>query len=198
MKNLGIKMLLAGIGVLALASFTVRADDDEDFRLRARLSPFQEVTPKAGSHGQGTFRASFDEDQQTITFVLTWENLTGPPLFAHIHVAQRGVNGAIVIFLCGPPTTQSQTSPGNINLPPCVQSTSGTATGTVSAADVLPAGNATLDQGVTTGDLADVIRAIRAGDGYANVHTPRFPGGEIRGQIKVRDEDERRERHDRD
>ncbi|HJY88106.1 MAG TPA: CHRD domain-containing protein [Candidatus Acidoferrales bacterium] len=40
-------------------------------------------------------------------------------------------------------------------------------------------------QGFTGGDLSDVIRYILAGDGYANVHTTKYPGGEIRGQIRV-------------
>ena len=39
------------------------------------------------------------------------------------------------------------------------------------------------------GDLAAVMRAIRAGASYANMHTPpNFPGGEIRGQIQRNDD----------
>lgn len=45
------------------------------------------------------------------------------------------------------------------------------------------AGGAT---GGTAAEFAEIITAIRAGLTYANVHTNKFPGGEIRGQIKVR------------
>jgi hypothetical protein len=40
------------------------------------------------------------------------------------------------------------------------------------------------EQGVEAGDLAGVIRAIRSGVTYANVHTVNFPTGEIRGQLE--------------
>jgi hypothetical protein len=39
-------------------------------------------------------------------------------------------------------------------------------------------------QGVAAGELADLIRAIRAGAAYVNVHTATYPTGEIRGQIR--------------
>ena len=52
-------------------------------------------------------------------------------------------------------------------------------TGTVHAADVIgPAG-----QGITAGQFDEVIRAMRKGLAYANVHTVTFPSGEIRGQV---------------
>jgi len=35
------------------------------------------------------------------------------------------------------------------------------------------------------GNLAAILQMIRAGLGYANMHTPLHPGGEIRGQIRV-------------
>ena len=34
-------------------------------------------------------------------------------------------------------------------------------------------------------EFAELVKAIRAGLTYANVHTSKFPGGEIRGQIKT-------------
>jgi hypothetical protein len=43
-----------------------------------------------------------------------------------------------------------------------------------------------LGQGVAAGEFAEVLAAIRKGVTYANVHSSRNPGGEIRGQIKAR------------
>ncbi len=151
--------------------------------LSARLTGFQEVAPK-NTTAHGTFRATISEDRSTISWTVTWEGLSGPPIQAHIHIGQKGVNGAVVVFFCGaagnPPNTKGA----------CPQTTSATISGSFTAADIHqtdanqpnqpPAG-----QGFTDGDLSDVIRYILAGDGYANVHTAKYPGGEIRGQIRV-------------
>ena len=63
---------------------------------------------------------------------------------------------------------------------PACPPTPGTLAGTVTGADcgAVPA------QGIAAGDLTEVIRAIRAGKAYANVHTATFPTGEVRGQLK--------------
>ena len=38
-------------------------------------------------------------------------------------------------------------------------------------------------QGLEDGEVDELIRAIRAGATYVNLHTGGFPGGEIRAQI---------------
>ena len=54
-----------------------------------------------------------------------------------------------------------------------------TISGILTAADVIgPA-----SQGVAAGEFAEVVAAIRAGVAYANVHSSKFPGGEIRAQV---------------
>ena len=42
------------------------------------------------------------------------------------------------------------------------------------------------DQGIDPGEFGELVRAIRAGATYANVHTDKYPGGEIRAQLKRR------------
>ena len=52
-------------------------------------------------------------------------------------------------------------------------------TGTIVPADIIgPTG-----QGIDVGEFEEAVAAIRAGVTYANVHTVKHPGGEIRGQI---------------
>src|SRR5262249_15971413 len=135
MKTVVLKLAGAVAGILLVASTAgpgVRANDDEDHRFffSTNLSTFNEVPPK-GTGGSGTFRARLISDQSTLTWTFTWEGLTGPPLFAHIHFAEKGVNGGIMTFFCGGGPA-NQTAPVK---PACPQTTSGSITGTTTAAD---------------------------------------------------------------
>ncbi len=188
------KFLLALAVVVALAatlSYTARADNDDVVVFKARLTGFQEVAPRL-TPGHGTFIGKLDLNHQTITFTETWTDLigntvaSGHVLFSHIHFGQTGVAGGITVFLCGP------TGATNPHQPVCQDASTGSAKGSINASDVFPAtapGDG--DQGIKAGDFAGLLRIIRAGGAYANIHTTQFPGGEIRGQIHVsRDDDE--------
>jgi CHRD domain len=77
-----------------------------------------------------------------------------------------------MVFLC---TNLGNGTPGT----PLCPAGGGTVEGTFTAEDVIgPAG-----QGVDAGEFEEAIRAMRAGAAYVNVHTEKYPGGEIRGQI---------------
>jgi CHRD domain len=167
MKQLGIMM--AFLIVLA-APLVVRAE-----RIEASLIGFQEV-PAVSTVASGAFHATISEDEQSIDYELTYSGLQATVTQGHIHVAQRSVNGSIVIWLC-----DTETTPGPEGTQTCPQS--GTITGTITAANVV-AGSMTSQQ-LGAGELAEVIAAIRARVAYANVHTALSPGGEIRGQIRT-------------
>jgi CHRD domain len=123
----------------------------------------------------GTFEATIDEDGQTIDYTLTYVGLTTPALFAHVHFGNRYTSGGVSFFLCGG---------GGKPACPAGTATEAVVTGTVTPADVVgPAG-----QGIAAGEFGEIVAALRAGVAYANVHTPTFPAGEIRGQINNEDQ----------
>lgn len=162
--------------VASLAAVDAAADGPH---VRAQLEGVEEV-PAISTTGAGTFAGTFSDDGEELDFELSYAGLTGNVTQAHIHFGQRGVNGGISIFLC---TNLGNGPPG---IPACPASPA-TVAGTRSAADVIgPAG-----QGIAAMEWEEVKAAIRAGAAYVNVHSNLFPGGEIRGQLRV---DQRRNR----
>lgn len=161
------KRLIIGV---AVASFLVglSAPAHADVR-RALLTSFQE-NPDIFSSGHGDFRAIIARDNSKIDFELNYADLEGGnPTVAHIHLGKRGVNGGVMVFLCG-----------GGGKPACPASPSGTVTGTIVAGDII----AIAAQGTTAGTLDEVIFALRRGHAYVNMHNATFPTGEIRGQVR--------------
>jgi uncharacterized SAM-binding protein YcdF (DUF218 family) len=177
MKKLTVLGLIVSLGVLALAAvaFAGRSHDRGDAKnFSAKLNGWEE-DPSQVTTGKGSFTAHIDSPTQ-ISFTLKYRNLEGPAFMAHIHIGSIHESGGISAWLCGPavpPPTPTQ--------PPCPagQTTEAVVNGTIQADDITgPAA-----QGVEPGNFADLIRAIRKGETYTNVHTTnRAPGGEIRGQ----------------
>jgi hypothetical protein len=167
--------------VLAVAGLAVgmsaASGDDEGGPLRARLNGYQEVVGPGSisTTGFGDFEARIDADAQTISYRLTYV-LENAATQAHIHFAQRHVGGGVIAFLCGGGDKPACPSPG------------GTVTGTIDAADIIGPSS----QGIEEGSFAEAVRAMRAGATYANVHSTRWPAGEIRGQIGDNERDDRR------
>jgi hypothetical protein len=167
--------LLAGVVLVASAAVA----GDELGHYRAELNGYQEVVGPGSisTVGVGEFEAKLDKDANVITFTLTY-SLENPATQAHIHLAQRHVGGGVSAFLCG-----------GGSKPPCPPGTVEPAvvTGTITPADVIGPTN----QGIEPGSFDELVRAMSAGATYANVHSTRWPAGEIRGQIADNDPDDR-------
>ena len=177
-RKLSAGLILAAITLIAVATpniFKARANHDDDTTYRARLSGFGEVPPKLVD-GSGRFNGTLSADKTSITWTISWTGLTGPAQAAHIHFGQTQVNGNVVVFFCGG---------GGRPACPDGPNHSGTVSGTWTAADIL----AVPTQNITAGDFAGFLRILNAKLGYANIHTTLFPGGEIRGQVSVNNED---------
>lgn len=140
------------------------------------LAGYSEV-PAVASVATGKFKASVHATNGFVEYEMSYAGLEGDVRQAHIHLGQRRVNGGIMVFLC-----QTTFNPDPTGLAPtCPQS--GTVSGTLTAANVIgPTG-----QGVDATEFGELVAAIRAGVAYANVHTTKFPAGELRGQLSNND-----------
>jgi hypothetical protein len=140
-------------------------------QLTAMLSGYEEV-PAISTAASGVFRAQISRNEREISYTLSYSALEGDITQSHIHLGQPNVNGGISVFLCSnlpnPPAGTQACPP-----PPA------TIAGTIRATDVI----GPEAQGIARGEFAELIQAIRAGQTYVNVHTTKFPGGEVRSQI---------------
>lgn len=137
----------------------------------ANLSGANE-NPPAASPGGGTALVLFDPAFQTMTVRATFSGLTAPTTDSHIHCCTvPALNAGVAVgfrpagFPLG--VTQSQFS-ANFDLtsaatynPPFVVANGGTAASARTA----------------------LINGTQGGLAYVNIHSTRFPGGEIRGQL---------------
>jgi hypothetical protein len=170
---------LAAVGlVIGLPNIAMGDEGRRDFN--TTLSSFHE-TPTLSTEATGTLRLQLTP--QEIDYTLTFNNLSSAVLFAHIHLGENHITGGVIAFLCG--------GGGKPVCSTTTEQTSGTISGKIVAADILPPTAPRLAvpnpvnqaQGLAAGDLAGAERAIRAGAVYGNVHSSTFPAGEIRGQL---------------
>jgi hypothetical protein len=151
-------------------------------------------TPIVISGATGHVTVTISHDEKSIDYELTYNGLEGSAvangkvLFAHIHVGRPTVAGGVAVFFCGGGNTDATkkacpvaAGPGTPN--PAVQ-------GTWTAADITGPAVQGVDPTNPNGEdsFARLVKAIKSGLSYANVHTTRSPGGEIRGQLQ-RDRD---------
>jgi hypothetical protein len=106
------KIAASSIAVLALATALLAAvgasgaGQATSIRLVTTLDAAQEVPPPEGNvaGARGTFAATATASATgaTLEWNLTFAELTGPAVAAHIHTGQRGQAGPVVVPLCGP------------------------------------------------------------------------------------------------
>jgi len=165
MKRLVITSFLAVAALAVIATGVAMAHGDNG-GTSTKLEGYQETPLTLSTSGRGTFRIRLRSDG--IHYVLKYSDLEADALFAHIHLGQRGTTGGVIAFLCG----------GGTKPAPCPVR-AGRVEGVIAAADVV----GPTVQGIEVGNLVEAVRALRRGYVYANVHTTKYTGGEIRGQI---------------
>lgn len=181
MRKVAIIAAFVALGVLGVGAVATADDDDGSGPNSARLNGYQEGT-SLSTTGFGSFHIKINRDM-TADYVLSYRDVETPVSQAHIHLGQRSVNGPVSVFLC---RTTQPVPPGAQTVPQCPPTT-GTVRGTITPADIILQNP---DRGIEPGNWAEFVAAVRVGHTYANVHSTRFPGGEIRGQINDRDQKE--------
>jgi hypothetical protein len=256
----------AGIAFVVAGSAPARTAADT-IQLRGLLTAAEEVPAPSGdvANARGTFTATATKTATgaTLQWRLTFTNLTGPAVAAHIHTGPKGQAGPVTVPLCGPcmsgvtgtanvdsaflSTIQSGGAYVNVHTPtnPAGEiraqlGSLATVRATLNAGQETPKPKGARGSGrftatfVKTGSTATVtwrltfskltgravaahihvgrrgvagpvavalcgpcrtgasgratvsgatLTALESGRAYVNVHTPRNPAGEIRGQI---------------
>ncbi|HWO40939.1 MAG TPA: CHRD domain-containing protein [Candidatus Eisenbacteria bacterium] len=160
------------VGFLAVAGVGANGMGQDAFAqaVNADLRGFEEV-PAVSSEATGRFRGRLEAGR--LGYKLTYRDLEGDVTEAHIHFGQAGANGGISVFLCDTPASPDPTG----QAPSCPDE--GTVTGEITRENVIgPAG-----QGIEPEEFRALAQAIRSGLAYVNVHSTKFPNGEIRGQL---------------
>lgn len=164
------RVALVIVSVLALAGAVHAAD------FVANCSGAEEV-PSRETDARATGVFELSEDGESLHYKLVVANINNV-VASHIHVGPAGQNGPVVAFLFTGPAPGSGAFHGKIG------------EGTITADLLL---------GPLSGmPLGALIDAMASGGAYVNVHTDDgvspantgagdFPGGEVRGQIRVTD-----------
>lgn len=155
------------VGSIALAAAGKKAMPPAQGKqsFKAQLSG-KDVVPSVTTKAAGQAVFYLSQDGTKLQYKLTVSNMESVT-FAHIHLAAPGKNGPPVVGLY-PESTKQKPVTGKF--------TGTLAQGTITAKQL-------------TGPLAkktlkDLAADIKAGKTYVNVHTKKYPDGEIRGEIK--------------
>ena len=178
MKKFGVPaaLILVLLVALGVGSYAI-AGGGKNHLKADQLTGYQE-NPDVSTVASGRFEVTIDDDADTLSYELEYSGLEGTVTQAHVHFGKRAVNGGVSYFLCG-----TAASPGPAGTPTCPAS--GTVSRTIGAADIIgPTG-----QGIEPAAFDEIVAAMREGQTYANVHSTKWLGGEIRAQINDRRND---------
>jgi hypothetical protein len=168
--RLKLAALVAVVLVAAVATTVAVAGGGR--KVHGVLSGYNEDPMTISSTGEGDFSARIQASRQQITYRLSYAALEGGVQQAHIHFGGPRQSGGISVFLC----TNLGNGPAGTQACPAAPAT---ITGTITPSDVV----GPTSQGIEPGSFDELVDAIRAGVTYVNVHSSKYPNGEIRSQL---------------
>ncbi|WP_310474763.1 CHRD domain-containing protein [Sandarakinorhabdus sp.] len=159
-----IKAMLFGAAALMIAASPATATT-----FRGTFSGANEVPVRASAGtGIGDFRIS--DDNRFATVQINFTGVTGPLRAAHIHCcALPTANGPVAIDFA----------------PPAISSGSISRLFDLTLGSTYTSGFLTAGGGTAAGAQARLLAGLNAGQGYFNLHTAAFPGGEIRANLSA-------------
>ena len=148
------------VGIAALGLTACSSDPQEKYVAELRSS--NEV-PANSSTAVGQVVLLVSRDSSYAEYSVEQSGLSGGIRGGHFHRAAAGVNGPVILsfFFNADGTANNAPIPGSTDLD----------------------SNKAIGRTITKAQLDTILADLRAGNLYANIHTPNFPGGEIRGQL---------------
>jgi CHRD domain-containing protein len=173
-RRLQLTAAVAVVAVLAVVAVAVATNGGR--KIDERLTGYQETPLPISTTGSGKFNAQISRFGDKIEYKLSYRDLEGGVQQAHIHFGhEKGAAGGISVFLC----TNLGNGPAGTQACPAAPAT---ITGTIRPADVI----GPVTQGIEGMAFDELLGAIDAGVTYVNVHSTKWPGGEIRAQLDDR------------
>jgi hypothetical protein len=170
-------LIVATAALVTMFVAPVAADDGE--MITVHLVGYQETPATINTPGSADFTAKIHADGTAVEYELTYRDLSSTVLQSHIHFGRPATTGGIVLFLC----TNLGNAPATVPAPQaCPETNPATITGTLTAANVIALSAQGIDSGAA--GFAEMLKAIRAGAAYVNVHTANHPSGEIRARLE--------------
>ena len=156
------RWMLPLFAAVVLVGFGAAPASAQQFTLTATLTGAGETpAPGLNTGAFGSATVIVDMTARTVTYSVTVFNLPSGVTASHIHAGAAGTAGPVVVNFA-PPTTASNDFSFN---------------GVVLDTSFVLNPNA----GIRSAD--DMFQAILGGNSYVNVHSTVNPGGEIRGQL---------------
>lgn len=150
-------LLFVVLAAIFVASTGLAAEKNFEAQLTSKGEP---ASHKSNATGKGEFKLS--EDGNTLSYKLYVENIVNATA-AHIHIGKKGVEGPPVVII------------------PFEVERNGKFSGLLAEGKIM--GMDLLGK-LQDKPLDELVKLIRSGNVYVNIHTHGNPAGEIRGQIR--------------
>lgn len=171
------KHLLVVLAATLLTMFVAPMAADQEEEIRVHLVGYQETPLTINTAGSADLKAKIRSGGTAIDYELTYRDLSSAVTQSHIHFGRPAISGMIVLFLC-----TNLAPPAGVPTPqPCPETNPATITGTLTKDNVIARPAQGIDPGAA--GFAEMLRAIRAGAAYVNVHTTTYPSGEVRARL---------------
>jgi hypothetical protein len=153
------KMVLFGVFAIVLtASLGVAASHNS----HTALLSGKEIVPPVETQATGEVTFTLSKNGKELAYTLTVKDIENATA-AHIHAGKKGENGGPLAGLFAGPKKEGMFS-GEL------------AKGTITVKDL---------KGPLAGKkVKDLLKVIKEGAAYVNIHTDKNPAGEVRGQIQ--------------